>query len=86
MVILFGKQGTNCRVIITKMQLYVPRITFNSEGQSLYFSKYITNKKWTYLREEIMRSNSSTQKSGHFNITSGISKPRHVFVVIINDG
>ena len=67
------------------MQLLVPRITFNSEGQSLYASKYITNKKWIYLREEIMRSNSSQQRSGHFNITSGISKPRHVFVFIIND-
>ena len=33
-----------------------------------------------------MRSNSSTQRSGHFNITSGISKPRHVFVFILNDG
>ena len=67
------------------MQLYVPRITFNSEGQSFYVSKHITNKKWTYLREEIMRSNSSTQRSGHFNITSGISKPRYVFVFILND-
>ena len=74
-----------CRVIVTKMQLLVPRITFNSEGQSLYASKYISNKKWVYLREEIMRSNSSQQKSGYFNITSGISKPRHVFVFIIND-
>ena len=32
-----------------------------------------------------MRSNSSSKRSGHFNITSGISKPRHVFVFIIND-
>ena len=32
-----------------------------------------------------MRSNSSKQRSGHFNISSGISKPRHVFVFIIND-
>ena len=77
--------GGACRVVLTKMQLFVPRITFNSEGQSLYVSKFITNKKWTYLREEIMRSNSTPQRSGHFNITSGISKPRHVFVFIIND-
>ena len=80
-----ANDGANCRVVVTKMQLLVPRITFNSEGQSLYASKYITNKKWIYLREEIMRSNSSQQRSGHFNITSGISKPRHVFVFIIND-
>ena len=82
---LIWQAGADCRVVVTKMQLLVPRITFNSEGQSLYASKYITNKKWIYLREEIMRSNSSQQKSGHFNITSGISKPRHVFVFIIND-
>ena len=82
---LIWQAGADCRVVVTKMQLLVPRITFNSEGQSLYASKYITNKKWIYLREEIMRSNSSRQKSGHFNITSGISKPRHVFVFIIND-
>ena len=82
---LIWQAGANCRVVVTKMQLLVPRITFNSEGQSLYASKFISNKKWTYLREEIMRSNSSSQRSGHFNITSGISKPRHVFVFIIND-
>ena len=82
---LIWQAGANCRVVVTKMQLMVPRITFNSEGQSLYASKYIANKKWTYLREEIQRSNSSQQRSGHFNITSGISKPRHVFVFIIND-
>ena len=38
-----------------------------------------------YLRENIERSNSTTQRSGHFKISSGISKPRHVFVFIIND-
>ena len=32
-----------------------------------------------------MRSNSSRQRAGHFNTTSGISKPRHVFVFTIND-
>ena len=77
--------GNNCRYIITRMQLIVPRITFNSEGQSLYVSKYVTNKKWTYLREEVNRSNTTSQRAGHFNITSGISKPRYVFVFIIND-
>ena len=75
----------NCRVIITKLQLIVPRITFNSEGQSLYMSQFLKPYKWTYLRENIERSNSTTQRSGNFKISSGISKPRHVFVFIIND-
>ena len=82
---LIWQAGANCRVIITKLQLIVPRIIFNSEGQSLYMSKFLKPYKWMYLRENIERSNSTTQRSGHFKISSGISKPRHVFVFIIND-
>ena len=82
---LIWQAADNCRVVLTKLQLLVPRITFNSEGQSLYMSKFLKPYKWTYLRENIERSNSSTQRAGHFKISSGISKPRHVFVFIIND-
>ena len=82
---LIWQAGANCRVVITRMQLYVPRITFNSEGQSSYMSQYLKNHKWTYLRENIERSNSSQQRAGHFRISSGLPKPRHVFVFIIND-
>ena len=83
---LIWQSSDNCRVIITRLQLIVPRITLNSEGQSLYtMEQYLKPHKWTYLRENIERSNSSTQRTGHFKISSGISKPRHVFVFIIND-
>ena len=60
-------------------------MTFNSEGQSSYMSQYLKTHKWTYLRENIERSNSSRQRAGHFRISTGISKPRHVFVFIVND-
>ena len=82
---LIWQAADNCRVIITKLRLIVPRITFNSEGQSLYMSQFLKPYKWTYPRENIERGNSTTQRSGHFKISSGISKPRHVFVFIIND-
>ena len=82
---LIWQAADNCRVVLTKLELIVPRITFNSEGQSLYMSKFLKPYKWTYLRENIERSNSTTQRAGHFKISSGISRPRHVFVFIIND-
>ena len=82
---LIWQAADDCRVIITKLQLIVPRITFNSEGQSMYMSNFLKPYKWIYLRENIERSNSTTQRAGHFKISSGISKPRHVFVFIIND-
>ena len=82
---LIWQAADDCRVVLTKLQLIVPRITFNSEGQSLYVSKYLKPYKWVYLRENIERSNSTSQRAGHFKISSGISRPRHVFVFIIND-
>ena len=77
--------GAACRVMIMRMQLVVPRITFNSEGQSLYIDQFMKPHKWTYLRENIERSNSTLLRSGTFTISTGIERPRHVFVFIIND-
>ena len=76
--------GNDCRVILTRLQLFVPRLTFNSEGQKLYAENYLKPYKWTYLNEVVERSGNLQQKTGHFRITNGISKPRHVFAWIIN--
>ena len=83
--VLIWQAADNCRVIVTRMQLIVPRITFNADGQKLYMEQYLKSHKWTYLRENVERSNSSQQRAGHFKISSGISKPRQVFLFIIND-
>ena len=77
--------GTSYRLIITRLQLFVPRLVFNSGGQKLYMEDYLKPYKWTYLKEVVFKSNISTQNSGHFRITNGISKPRHVFVFFINN-
>ena len=73
------------RLIIRRLQLFVPRLVFNSEGQKLYMDNYLKPYKWTYLKETVFTSNLSTQNSGHFRIPNGISKPRHVFVFFINN-
>ena len=64
--------------------MFVPRLTFNSEGQKLYAENYLKPYKWTYLNEVVERSPNLQQQTGQFRITNGISKPRHVFVWIIN--
>ena len=76
--------GADCRVILTRLQLFVPRLTFNSEGQKLYTENYLKPYKWTYLNEVVERSNNGQQQTGQFRITNGISKPRHVFVWALN--
>ena len=88
--LIWRKQGAdgaanNYRLIIKRLQLFVPRLIFNSEGQKLYLENYLKPYKWTYLKEEVSTSNVSTQKTGYFRITNGTPKPRHVFVFFINN-
>ena len=78
--------GADCRVILTRLQLFVPRLTFNSEGQKLYMENYLKPYKWTYLNEVVERSNNTQQQTGHFRITNAISKPRHEYGVKLTDG
>ena len=77
--------GTSYRLIITRLQLFIPRLIFNSEGQKLYMENYLKPYKWTYLKEIVETMNPTNQKTGHFRLTNGIKKPRHVFVFFINN-
>ena len=76
--------GAACRVVLSRFQLFVPRLTFNKKGQEIYLQNYLKPYKWKYLNEVVERSNNSQQQTGHFRITNAISKPRHVFVFGIN--
>ena len=81
---LIFQGAADCRVIINRLQLYIPKLTFNAEGQKLYMENYLKPYKWTYLNEVIHTSNNLQQQTGHYRITTAISKPRHVFVWAIN--
>ena len=62
---LSWKTTNDNRVVITKFQLIVPRIIFNTAGNGLYVSTFLKPRKWNYLREEIYSLNSTTQKTGN---------------------
>ena len=77
--------GTTYHLIVTRLQLYVPRMIFNSEGQKLYLENYLKPHKWTYLTETAYNQDMRTQRTGNFRLTNGILKPRHVFIFFINN-
>ena len=82
---LIWQAGADCRVVVTGMQLFLPRIVFTAEENKIYMERYMKPHKWSYLREEIYSSNSGKQQTGTFKITSAIERPRDVFVRILND-
>ena len=67
---LIFQAADDCRVIITRLQLFIPKLTFNSEGQKLYMENYLKPYKWSYLNEVVERSNNSQQQTGHFGINT----------------
>ena len=82
--LIWRKGGDDCRVVVTKMRLVIPRLIFNGSGQKLYNERFLEPRKWTYLKEKIEKSTTSQQKNGIFKITSGIRKPRGVFIWVLN--
>ena len=47
-------------------------------------TEYLKPYNWTYLNEVVQPNIAHNQRVANFRITNGISKPRHVFVFIIN--
>ena len=76
--------GNRCRVVITRLQLFVPRIIYNKDGHDIYMKDYLKPDTWPYLNEVVESNLATNQAVGNFRITNGISKPRHVFVFFIN--
>ena len=77
--------GTTYRLIVDKLQLFVPRMIFNAEGQKLYLENYLKPHKWIYLTETTYNQDMRNQSRGTFRLTNGIPKPRHVFIFFVNN-
>ena len=73
------------RLIVTRLQLYLPRMIFNAIGQELYYQNYLKPYKWSYLTETTYSQNMRDQNRGTFRLTNGNPKPRHVFIFFINN-
>ena len=70
---LIWREGNDvCRVIITKLELYIPSVKTAAAVPKSYINEYVTNS--TYLRK----------REGNFRITNEVTKPRHVFIFIVN--
>lgn len=79
---LIWREGNDvCRVKITKLQLYIPSVKFDERCK---ITTAIKPKSWTYLNEYVTNFTDLRQREGNFRITNEVSKPRHVFIFIVN--
>ena len=68
------------RVIITKFNLWVPKLKFSDLGRKNYFNKIINPQKWTFNKISYAFQVNTTAIQGIFNISNLIKKPRYVFL------
>lgn len=79
---LIWRQGNDvCRVIISKLQLYIPSVKFDKKCKTATAK---APKSCTYLNEYVTNSTDLRQREGNFRITNEVSKPRFVFIFIVN--
>ena len=83
--IIFRIGGDPGRVIITRLVLWVPKMIFNAEGESMFLESFLKPHNWSYLKERVEISPSTNARQGTFRITSAIRKPRHIFIWVLND-
>ena len=78
-IIFRHADAPDSKVILTKLRLWIPKIIFNEEGLKAYLAEYLKPKTWTYLKEhqEIKQSKAT---NAAFRISTGIRRPRHVFI------
>ena len=78
-IIFKSATAPDSKVILTKLRLWIPKIIFNEVGLQAYLAEYLKPKTWTYLKEhqEIKQSGATNDA---FRISTGIRRPRHVFI------
>ena len=84
-IVLRSATAPASKVIITKLRLWVPKIIFNKVGLQAYLADYLKPKKWNYLQEkhEIKQTQAL---SDAFVISTGVRRPRHVFIWAVITG
>ena len=80
--IVWKGAGADCRIIIRNVKIVAPRLSLNEKGQKAQ-KEYFKPRKRTYLRERIV-SRTTEEQDGTFLISTGMNKPRHVFVWMTN--
>ena len=72
------------RYVVTKMRLWVPKMELNSAGLNKFSAALTEKTTWGYLADRVETSPVSTLKTGTFDVSSSIEKPRFVMLYAVD--
>ena len=80
--LIWQNDGTDRRIVVRNLELWVPTLHFTSEGQKLANENFLKPQKWTYLNEMIQPSSSRRAAFSSWQINPGVKDAKHVFIFI----
>ena len=79
---IFQNDGTARRIVVRKLELWVPQLQLTGKGQTLANENFLQPTQWKYLKEVLHLSSSRRDANGTWLITPGVKNPKHVFVFL----
>ena len=79
---IFQNNETARRIVVRKLELWVPQLHLTGKGQTLANENFLKPTQWKYLNENLFISSARRHASGMCLITFAIKDPKHVFVFL----
>ena len=80
---IWQNDGTARRIVVHKLELWVPQLHFTGQGQTLVNENFLKpTTQWKYLNGNLHSSSSRRDANGTWLITPGVKDPKHVFVFL----
>jgi len=74
---IFQNDGTARRIVLRRLELWVPQLQFTGQGQTQVNENFLRPTQWKYLKEVLHLSSSRRDATGTWLITRGIKNPKH---------
>ena len=80
--LIFQNDGTARRIVVRRMELWVPQLQFTGQGQTLVNENFLRPTQWKYLKEVLHSSGPRRDANGTWLITPAVKNPKYVFVFL----
>ena len=79
---IFQNDGTARRIVVRRLELWVPQLQFSGQGQTQVNENFLRPTQWKCLKEVLHLSSSRRDANGTWLITPGVKNPKHDFVFL----
>lgn len=72
-----GNGAPDSKVLVTKLRLWIPLITFHGNFMQSLLEKYLSPQKWIFLKE-YTETQTTTATNSYFRTSTALRRPRHI--------